>query len=362
MQGRSQSMVLAYPAILSSRSPLQPSQKPTAKLKCCCCFCSPCWQECGEVESHWLGSCQVFLRGMGGSVQVCHPLPSAFLSLLPPPCTPQFLCSCTLRYHWSRVWLHPEEPQDDRGPESWLLDREEHQPPGVQAGHHVPERHRHQAHRGGVQATAVHPPQHPPAEGVCLLRHLEGGEVQALRLPVLEGAAARPAVAQPECWHRLEWELLLPVGHQLGHCPEEKEPVERAAWPTGHHGRDSCSWRNSPSPRVNGQTSSQALLDVPVLWDLLQWWQQTQAQTPGCGWAQVGHSSLQARLSQAHGTGGSGQKSTWSPTGTESRSRPLPLQWPVEQQWLLCTLAKRLRASQVLGQQKKLTAASARIF
>lgn len=275
-----------------------------------------------------------------GSVRVCHQTASsAFLSPLPSPCAPQFLCLCTLRYHWSRVRLHPEEPQDDRGPEPWLPDREEHQPSGVQAGHHVPERHSHQAHRGGVQAAAVHPPQHPPAEGIRLLRHLEGGEVQALGLAVLEGAAAGPAAAQPERQHRLERELLLPVWHQPGPRAEETEPVERAARAQGCHSCDSDSWRDGLGLRVQGQAASQALPDVPVLRDLLQWQQQTQA--AGRGWAQVGQSPLQPGLGQGPGTGPSGQGPSWAPAGTGPRSGPLPLQWPVKQQWLLRALTHR---------------------
>lgn len=327
MRCQSQSSVVAYPAVLASHLPLQPPQKPTtAKQKCCYCSCSRCQQKHGQVESQWV--CARFSSVGRGNLCRCatKQLSSAFLSLIPPPCAPLLLCPCILRYHWSRVRLHPEEPQDDRGPESRLLDREKHQPPGIQAGHHVPECHRHQAHRGGVQAAAVHPPQHPPAEGVRLFCHLEGGEVQALWLPVLEGVAARPAAAQPECWRWLEWKLLLPVRHQPGPCPEEKEPVERAAWPTGYRGRVSHSQRNSPGHRVKGQAPSQALLDVPVLWDLLQQQQQTQGQAPGCGWVQVGHSSLQAGLRKAWGAGGSGQKSTWAPTSTGSCSCPLPLQ------------------------------------
>lgn len=283
----------------------------------------------------------------GRYVQVCHQTASlAFFSPLPSPCGPQFLCPCTLRYHRSRVRLHPEEPQDDRGAESWLLDREEHQPPGVQAGHHVPERHSHQAHRGGVQAAAVHPPQHPPAEGIRLLRHLEGGEVQTLRLPVLEGAAARPAAAEPERQRRLERELLLAVGHQPGPRPEEKEPLESAARPAGSHSCDSHSRRDRLG-RVKGQTPRQALPDVPVLWDPLPGQQQTQAAAAaGRGRAPVGQGQppLQPGLGPRPATAGpAGQGPSRAPAGTGPRARPLPLQWPVKQQWLLRALTHSLR-------------------
>jgi len=299
-----------------------------------------------QVEIHW--ACDRPLVGRGGSVQAGDQTASSgfFLPAPRPLCTPTPLLYA-LRYHRSGVWLHPEEPQDDRGAEPWLPDGEEHQPAGVQAGHHVPEHHRHQAHCCGVQAAAVHPPQHPPAEGVRLLRHLEGGEVQALGLALLEGPAARAATAQPECRLRLEWELLLPVWHQPWSHPEEKESVERSAWAAGSP--------HAPGLHTEGQAPGFALLGLPVLWDLLPWRQQTEAQAAGGGWAQVGDPPLQGR-----GAGGAGQEPPRAPACTGPSPCPLPLQRSIEQQWLLCPLAERwsLVALQVLSPWKTFTGAS----
>lgn len=84
MQGRSQEYVLAYPAILASYLPLQPSQKPTAKQKCCYYSCSPCQQDHRQVESHW--TCARFPSVGRGDLcrYATKNLPSAFLFLLLP--------------------------------------------------------------------------------------------------------------------------------------------------------------------------------------------------------------------------------------------------------------------------------------